>query len=149
INRNGLPMAPIQDMGGVLVLRAQRKIFQQWLVDTSFARAGQVLVANGGDVGKEAGLYPQAAITPQPATSVILSVVSGALPPGPTVPTPVSPLPTLPGTAFVSVVGARPGGTASATVQTSPNATCAILYVTPTGAPSAAQGLGPKTADAT
>ena len=28
IHRNGLPMAPIQDMGGVLVLRAQRKIYQ-------------------------------------------------------------------------------------------------------------------------
>jgi hypothetical protein len=34
------------------------------------------------------------------------------------------------------------------TVQTAPSAICAILFVTPAGAPSVAQGLGPKTADA-
>ena len=82
INRNGLPMAPIQDMGGVFVLRAQRKVYQQWLTDQPWARAGQVVVANGGDLGKEANLYPAAAVTPQPPSSVPLSVVSGA--PAPT-----------------------------------------------------------------
>ena len=81
INRNGLPMAPIQDMGGVIVLRAQRKVYQQWLTDQPWARAGQVVVANGGDLGKEAGLYPAAAVQPQPPTSVPLSVVpSGPAP---------------------------------------------------------------------
>jgi hypothetical protein len=95
INRNGLPMAPIQDMGGVLVLRAQRKIFQQWLMDTPFARAGQVLVANGGDVGKEAGLYPPAATVPQPPATVPLSVVGDAAPPPAPTPTPAAtPTPT-------------------------------------------------------
>jgi hypothetical protein len=159
INRNGLPMAPIQDMGGVLVLRAQRKIFQQWLVETPFARAGQVLVANGGDVGKEAGLYPQAAITPAAPASVVLSAVGG-VPPGPPAPvstTPIAatatPLVNLPppgGTPvqFVSVMGARPGGTASVTVQTSPNAVCAIIYSAPMSGLSTAPGLTPKTADA-
>jgi glucose/arabinose dehydrogenase len=63
---NGLPVAPIQRLGDALVLRAQRKVFQKWLVNTPFAAAGQVVVANSGDVAKEAGLYPAAAITPRP-----------------------------------------------------------------------------------
>ncbi|HEX2171831.1 MAG TPA: hypothetical protein VHL09_05250, partial [Dehalococcoidia bacterium] len=33
----GLPMAPVQDMGNVLVLRAQRGILQKWLVDVPWA----------------------------------------------------------------------------------------------------------------
>jgi hypothetical protein len=63
---NGLPMAPIQDMGGVLVLRCQRKIFQQWLTTVPWAQAGQVVVANGGDLAKTAGFFPHSVITPQP-----------------------------------------------------------------------------------
>ena len=86
IHRNGLPMAPIQDMGGVLVLRAQRKIYQQWLGEVPWARAGEVVTANGGDVGKEAGLYPPSAVTPQPSSSVPLSVVGE----GPAVPPPTT-----------------------------------------------------------
>lgn len=88
VNYNGLPMAPVQDMGGVLVLRAQRKIFQQWLTDTPFARAGQVIIANGGDVGKEAGLYPPLSVTPQAAANVPLSVVADQS--ASTTPTPTS-----------------------------------------------------------
>jgi hypothetical protein len=84
INRNGLPMAPVQNMGNVLVLRAQRKVFQQWLVDVPWARAGQVVVANGGDLGKESGLYPPAAIAPQPPTMVPLSLVANQAAPTPT-----------------------------------------------------------------
>ena len=60
----GLPMAPIQNMGNVLVLRMQRGIIQKWLVDVPWARAGQVTVANSGDVAKEAGLLPTGALTP-------------------------------------------------------------------------------------
>ena len=58
----GLPMVPIQDMGNVLVLRAQRGILQKWLTDVPWAAAGQVTVANSGDVAKEAGLLPAAAL---------------------------------------------------------------------------------------
>ncbi|HEX2172453.1 MAG TPA: hypothetical protein VHL09_08405, partial [Dehalococcoidia bacterium] len=61
----GLPMAPVQDMGNVLVLRAQRGILQKWLVDVPWARAGQVTVANSGDVAKEAGLLPAEALVPE------------------------------------------------------------------------------------
>lgn len=60
----GLPMTPIQDMGNVLVLRAQRGIIQKWLVDTPWARAGQVTIANSGDVAREAGLLPGSVLIP-------------------------------------------------------------------------------------
>jgi hypothetical protein len=61
-------------------------------------------------------------------------------PPPPPVPPPAA------GVAFTAVVGARPGGVASATVQTSAGALCSIAYVTPAGTSSKAQGLGAKTA---
>ena len=60
LETNGLPVAPITDVGPALVLRAQRRAFQLWKVGTPFARAGQVTVVNGGDLGKEAELYPAA-----------------------------------------------------------------------------------------
>jgi len=52
------------------------------------------------------------------------------------------------GVSFVSVVGTSPGRVASVTVQTAPGASCSIVYVTPRGTVSVAQGLSPKTADA-
>ncbi len=68
--------------------------------------------------------------------------------------TPIQPAPTQPpqaasGVTFTSVVGGPPGGTASATVQTSPNASCSITYVTPHGTVSRARGLYAKTAGTT
>ncbi|GIW05500.1 MAG: hypothetical protein KatS3mg060_0305 [Dehalococcoidia bacterium] len=59
----GLPMAS-QDFGTVFVVRAQRVVFQQWRVAVPWAAAGQVVIANGGDLGKEAGLYPAFATQP-------------------------------------------------------------------------------------
>lgn len=53
---NGLPTTPVTDMGDAYVLRAQRKIFQQWKKDMPWAKAGTVTVALGGDIAKEAGL---------------------------------------------------------------------------------------------
>jgi hypothetical protein len=58
------------------------------------------------------------------------------------------PAPAVSGVTFVSVVGAAPGGGASATVQTSAGASCSISYMTPAGTKSAAQGLSTKTAGA-
>lgn len=63
VTMNGLPMAA-QDFGSVYVVRAQRKVFQQWKDATPWAAAGEVTVANGGDLGKEAGIYPVSATTP-------------------------------------------------------------------------------------
>jgi len=48
---------------------------------------------------------------------------------------------------FVTVQGAGRNGTARATVQTTPGASCAIAYVTPAGTRSVAAGLVAKTAD--
>ncbi|MCS6801352.1 MAG: hypothetical protein RMM58_02665 [Chloroflexota bacterium] len=92
---NGLPMG-VHELPNVIVVRAQRKVFQQWKVDVPWARAGQVVVANGGDVGKEAGLYPAQALVPRtpagdlprsphlpPASSPAVSSLAGPLPPGP------------------------------------------------------------------
>src|SRR5439155_24920572 len=61
VQANGLPMSDVTDMGNVLVLRAQRVVFQQWKVEVPWARAGEVTVALGGDIAKEAGILPDAA----------------------------------------------------------------------------------------
>lgn len=61
----GLPMS-YADEGNSFVVRAQRAIFQYWKEDVPWARQGQVSIANGGDLAKETGLFPPAAITPEP-----------------------------------------------------------------------------------
>jgi serine protease Do len=67
VEANGLPVAPVTDFGPVLVLRAQRRAFQLWKVATPFARAGDVTIVNGGDLGKEASLYPADAALAEPS----------------------------------------------------------------------------------
>jgi hypothetical protein len=52
------------------------------------------------------------------------------------------------GITFLSVVGGRPGQTASVTVQAAPGALRSIAYVTPAGTASVAQGLVTLSADA-
>ncbi|MDO8689389.1 MAG: hypothetical protein Q7R39_05165 [Dehalococcoidia bacterium] len=51
-------------MGNAFVIRTQRAVFQQWKVDVPWASAGQVTIANGGDIAKETGLFPQEAVVP-------------------------------------------------------------------------------------
>ncbi len=70
---NGLPVAPITDVGPALVLRAQRRAFQLWKMDTPFARAGAVTIVNAGDLAKEADLLPDAAEQPEPAGAQVAS----------------------------------------------------------------------------
>ncbi len=48
----------------------------------------------------------------------------------------------------LAVQGASPGGRASATVTTAPGVVCAIIYTTPAGTNSTAQGLGDATTSA-
>lgn len=67
----GLPVAPAVDLGPVIVVRAQRAAFQLWRVPTSFARPGEVTVVNGGDLAKEAGILPNDALVPEPASRAI------------------------------------------------------------------------------
>lgn len=65
LGRYGLPMS-VKDYGNVVVVRSQRAVLQQWKVRTAWAQAGQVVVANGGDVAKEVGLFPEDALNPVP-----------------------------------------------------------------------------------
>ena len=65
LTRFGLPIA-YQDFGAVRVLRAQRVVLQQWTTDTPWARAGEVIFANSGAMAREAGLFPELAVTPGP-----------------------------------------------------------------------------------
>ncbi|HEX2172486.1 MAG TPA: PQQ-dependent sugar dehydrogenase [Dehalococcoidia bacterium] len=78
LDLHGLPVAPIADYGPVRVLRAQRVVIQQWLIDTPWAAAGQVVFANGGDLVKEARLIPPEAATPAIGPP---PVASGTVPP--------------------------------------------------------------------
>lgn len=61
----GLPTSKLTDNGSHFVMRFQRAIMQHYKEDTPWAKKGQVLVANGGDLGKEAGLYPKDSIVPE------------------------------------------------------------------------------------
>lgn len=56
----GLPMAPIDNQGNVLVLRTQRAILQRWQEDMPWAKTGEVTTANVGDIAKEVGLFDDA-----------------------------------------------------------------------------------------
>lgn len=67
--RFGLPTSQVEDFGPVLVIRLQRAVLQQWKVDVPWASAGQVVVANGGDIAKEVGFLPSTAILPEPSAS--------------------------------------------------------------------------------
>lgn len=66
INRFGLPVS-VADYPSLYVVRAQRAVLQQWKVDVPWARAGEITIANGGDLAKEGGLFPPWAVVPEPA----------------------------------------------------------------------------------
>jgi hypothetical protein len=97
-----------------------------------FLRSGLALISLSTLLG--CGIvHPQA----QPATPTV-----------PLVPT-VQPQPTASAVQFVSLVGAPPGGSASATVRTSPpGVMCFITFVTPAGSVGEAPGLVIKPAGA-
>lgn len=66
---NGLPTAPVTELGDAYVLRAQRIVIQQWKKDMPWAKAGEVTVALGGDLAKETGLIAAVdgqAVVPEP-----------------------------------------------------------------------------------
>jgi hypothetical protein len=66
LQANGAPTSRVQDMGNHYALRAQRVVFQEWKEDVPWARKGQVTVALGGDIAKEAGILPDpAALRPE------------------------------------------------------------------------------------
>jgi N-acetylmuramoyl-L-alanine amidase len=63
----GLPASRVEDMGNHYAVRLQRAVIQLWKVDVPWAKAGQTTVANGGDIAKEAGLFPGEPLRPAPA----------------------------------------------------------------------------------
>lgn len=63
----GLPVS-FDDTDQAWVLRTQRAVFQQWKQDEPWARQGQVTIALGGDLAKEAGLLPEDALKPEVPT---------------------------------------------------------------------------------
>jgi hypothetical protein len=84
IEMNGLPTSEITDYPNVQVLRAQRVVFQYWKVEVPWARAQTVTVANGGDVAKEAGIFPAEAL--RPMTLVEATAPEGSSPAATAVP---------------------------------------------------------------
>lgn len=68
LERYGLPTSQVTDLGNHFSVRAQRAILQLWKVDVPWARAGQVTIANAGDLARTGGLIPLTALAPeQPA----------------------------------------------------------------------------------
>ena len=63
----GLPTSKIQTFPGLRSIRMQRAVLQIWTQDFPWAKAGQVTIANGGDVAKQLGMFPAGAMYPAPA----------------------------------------------------------------------------------
>lgn len=80
----GLPTSEVQDMGNHYAVRLQRSVLQEWKENVPWARAGEVTIANGGDIAKELGDLPADAIVPEGGT------------PGPAPTTTPAPQPTTP-----------------------------------------------------
>ena len=66
IDHYGLPEST-QETQASVVVRAQRAALQYWKQDVPWAAKGSVSVANGGDLAKEAGLFPWLAVTAENA----------------------------------------------------------------------------------
>jgi hypothetical protein len=64
LDHYGLPVS-VQDSSNSVVVRAQRATLQYWKEAVPWAAKGSVTVANGGDLAKEAGLFPWLAVTPE------------------------------------------------------------------------------------
>ena len=56
----GLPTSRVEDYGKLLTIRTQKAVFQQWKEDVPWARAGEVTIANGGDIANRYGLFRRA-----------------------------------------------------------------------------------------
>lgn len=65
LTQYGLPVSRVVIRNDAFVVRFQRAVIEEWLVDQPHAKAGEVTVANGGDILKQAGLIPASALTLQ------------------------------------------------------------------------------------
>ena len=62
----GLPTSAVRTYSGLRAVRLQRAVLQLWTRDFPWANAGQVTVANGGDLAKQLGMFPAATLAPEP-----------------------------------------------------------------------------------
>lgn len=112
----GLPTSRVIDNGSHYVMRFQRVIMQQWKERVPWAEPGQVTIANGGDIAKEVGLLPAAALGPDngsPSRSLAVAAAAAptatptARPAATATPVPSAPTPSLP-TVTPTPTGALP-----------------------------------------
>ena len=86
----GLPTSHVVTYEHVHTIRLQRAVLQQWLVDLPWASAGEVTVANGGDLARGAGIFPAEVLAPE-----VRPRANGSAPPSTATPTPgATPQPT-------------------------------------------------------
>ena len=69
----GLPTSSVRTYQGLRTVRLQRAVLQLWTQDFPWANAGQVTIANGGDVAKQLGLFPAGATAPESADLYVLA----------------------------------------------------------------------------
>jgi hypothetical protein len=65
----GLPTA-VKTYGSTLVVRFQRATLQYWLANTGLAPAGTMVLDSGARLGKQVGLWPSEAMTPEAPPAV-------------------------------------------------------------------------------
>ena len=65
VERFGLPMSGVADTGNALMLRTQRVVFQLWKTDVPWAHAGDVTLANAGELARDVALFGQAVFQPE------------------------------------------------------------------------------------
>ncbi len=74
----GLPTSQVREYSGLRAIRLQRAVLQLWLDDFPWARAGTVTVANGGDLAKQLGMFPPAALAPHAASAIPPTLPAGS-----------------------------------------------------------------------
>ena len=82
----GLPTSHIVTYDHVHSIRLQRAVLHQWLTDLPWASAGEVTVANGGDLARGAGTFPAEVLVPE-----VRPRADGSAPPPAPQPTPAPP----------------------------------------------------------
>jgi hypothetical protein len=125
----GLPTSEISDMGNHYAIRLQRAVLQEWKEDVPWAKAGQVTIANGGDIAKELKSLPEQALAPsaEPPTGAPPLIQAGS-----------APQPTAPA---APTAAATAQATTTAAPQTSPTvAATAAPQATATPAATSATG---------
>src|SRR5581483_4105697 len=65
LTRFGLPMSGVAETPDGLMLRTQRTVLQLWTHDMPWARAGQVTLANAGELARDAAAFGQAVFEPE------------------------------------------------------------------------------------